>query len=285
MTPKSRLINPLELLEEARKGWDYFISDEIVHAAEIFNGEVVWPQKGYIEDYIKGHLWFEVVAHRIRDEKQKLAWLIESCPHELFFSNEPESHVPTGTSDNPMLIFISQLPENAKKFQFRPLRSVVGLKSLDGIVRRRQKKFTGIRGQPINQTLVLLRYIEGERYLTFLSLSQSAPLVGSVFHRQSPSNVFERSDEVTQNISDNQPPIFPNVRVNSHLVNTSALSNDVRGTVRRIQFALSAEGDFWIARGATDRGIEATDVYIRPFNLELGAIKWMHLLSSTDDEV
>jgi len=41
MTPKSRLINLLELLEEAHKSWDYFVSDEIMYEGKDVNAQRV----------------------------------------------------------------------------------------------------------------------------------------------------------------------------------------------------------------------------------------------------
>jgi len=272
---RDKNLSPWHLLDEARKSWDYFISDEIVYQAEVRDPEGVRRQEGYVKDYIEGRLWFEVVALGLENEVLQLVWLVEAYPRELVVAAEPNPHEPVNWGDNPMLVFVRQLGEDAEKFEFRPLRSVVRLKTFNDRVRCARKKMDIRFRESAKEGVFEWRYAQGEEDIPLLALGQDDALVGGVLHGKRPSDVVERSPEVAKNVSDNQSPGQSDPWVNGDLIDTGALETHARDVARKIQFALSAEGDFWLARGTTNSSIEATDVYIRSLNLEAGASKWM----------
>jgi len=272
---RDKRLSPWHLLDEARKSWDYFISDEIVYQAEVRDPEGVGRQEGYVKDYIEGRLWFEVVALGLKNEVLQLVWLVEAYPGELVVAAEPKPHEPVNWRNNAMLVFVRQLAEDAEKFQFRPLRSVVWLKTFNHGLRSGGQKADSFSGKSAKDGLFVWRYIQGERDSPFLLDGQDDALVDSVLSGKCPSDVVERSPEVAKDVSDNQSPSQTDPWIDGDLIDTGALEGHARDVARKIQFALSAEGDFWLARGATNGSIEAVDVYIRPLNLEAGASKWM----------
>ena len=89
--------HPLELRKEACKSWDYFISDEIVYAAEVRDRKLIRKQEGYIQDYIEGNLWFEVVNHGLRNQERK-AWLFEGCSRGRVSACAPHHSIPNDSS-------------------------------------------------------------------------------------------------------------------------------------------------------------------------------------------
>ena len=265
-------VSSARLREEARKSWNYFISDEVVYEAELRDAERIKPQEGYVKDYIEGRLWFEVVALGVGNQELKLVWLVEVCPRELVVATEPNPDFPTDRSDNPMLVFVRQLGEDAEKFEFRPIRSVVRLKPFNIAKRLRRQKADIVGAKPSKRGLSGCRYAQGETDTPFLPLVQDDTVVGSVLHRKRPSDVVKRSSEITKDIANNQSPSQTDPRIDVDIYEVGAYEEIAR-VAQKLQLALSADGDFWLARGTTDSSIEATDVYIRPFNLEAGASK------------
>ena len=265
--------DPLGLREEARKSWDYFISDEIVYQAEVRDPEGVGRQEGHVKDYIEGRLWFEVVALGLENEVLQLVWLVEAYPRELVVAAEPNPHEPVNWGDNPMLVFVRQLAEDAEKFQFRPLRSVVRLKIFNNGLCCGGEKPDVLLDKSTKERVGVLRYAQREIDAPLLFGVQRDALVGSVLHGKRPGDVIERSPQVAEDVSDNQSPGQTDLWIDGDLIDAGALEGHARDIARKIQFALSADGDFWLARGATNSSIEATDVYIRPLNLEAGTSK------------
>jgi len=279
---KSRFLNPLQLLEEARKGWDYFISDEIVYAAEVRDGEHIRRQEGYIKDYIEGRLWFEFVAqfasHGIGNQYRNLVWLIEACPHELFITRELKADFPKDWRNNPMFVFIHQVLNDTEKFRFWSMPSVIWLKVLDSTPSLTREK-TDIIAKQTSARLVRgmgFRQTKREVDIPFLSFLDGDARFFASLHGERPSDMVKRGTKVAKNVTNNQTPIKPNRRLYVKLVDSSSLESFPLSCIRKIQLAFSKEGDIWLARGTTDSHIKAIDVLIRPLNLELGAIKWVH---------
>ena len=86
--------HPLGLREKACKSWDYFISDEIMYAAEVRDRKLIRKQEGYIQDHIESNLWFEVANHGLRNQERKLAWLFEGCSRGRVSVCEPHHSIP-----------------------------------------------------------------------------------------------------------------------------------------------------------------------------------------------
>jgi len=272
---RDKRLSPWHLLDEARKSWDYFISDEIVYQAEVGDPEGVGRQEGYVKDYIEGRLWFEVVALGVGNEEPELVWLVEAYPRELVVAAEPNPHEPVNWGDNAMLVFVRQLAEDSEKFEFRPIRSVVWLKPFNIAMRLRRQKAEIVGDKSAKGGILGFHYAQGEVNTPLLPLVQDDTLVGSVLHGKGPSDVVERSSEITEDVADNQSPSQTDPGIDVDLIDVGALEDHARDVARKLQFALCADGDFWLARGTTNSSIEAVDVYIRPLNLEAGASKWM----------
>ena len=244
-----------------------------MYEAELRDAERIKSQEGYVKDYIEGRLWFEVVALGVGNEELKRVWLVEVCPRELVVATEPNPDFPTDRSDNPMLVFVRQLGEDAEKFEFRPLRSVVRLKAFNDRVRCPRKEMDIRFRESAKEGVFDWRYAQGEEDIPLLALGQDDALVGGVLHGERPSDVVERSSEITKDVANNRSPSQTDPRIDVDLMDFGTLEDHARDVARKLQFALSADGDFWLARGTTDSSIEATDVYIRPLNLEEGASK------------
>jgi len=246
-----------------------------MYQAEVRNPENVRGQEGYIKDYIEGRLWFELVAHGFGNGEQVLIWLVEACPNELVATSQPEPNIPKNQSDNAMFVFVRQLAEDAEKFEFRPLRSVIWLKIFNNSLRCSGEKPNILLEKSTEERLGLLRYAQREIDVPLLFLVQGDALVGSMLHGKCPGDVIEGSPKVAQDITDNQSPGETNSRIDLGQVDMDCFGNGARNLARNIQFALSPEGDFWLARGATNSSVKAVDVYIRPLNFEAGTSKWM----------
>ena len=82
-----------ELREEAREGWDHFVSDEIVYIVGQRDAKSA-PPKRWVSEYIKGALWFEVVLYRIREYPLAI-WVIEACPELRNHSNAENMGLPS----------------------------------------------------------------------------------------------------------------------------------------------------------------------------------------------
>ncbi len=267
------------LREEARKSWDYFISDEIVYAAELRDGEVPGGQRGYIETYVEHGLWFEVVARGANNEG-KFVYIVEAESQSFVSTAKAEVNDSTHGRDNAMLVFISQLPEDAEKFHFRPLSSIVWLKSFDLMMCSGEDKLESappaLRVPPSRRGGT-----EWELNAFRIPRKEFVPRLGHMQHGKLPSNMVEGSAEVAENVTDNQAPIAPHVPTDLEPVEDVSLLSLAQTTARVIHFALSAEGDLWAVRGATDSRLKSVDVHIRPRSLALGALEWTHLLYST----
>jgi hypothetical protein len=277
--------NPWRLLKEARESWDYFISDEIVYAAEIRDGQPLKRREGYLDSYISGRLWFEVVARRVKGNPQRFMWLVESCPYGLPSCIESDVHLGTNEGNDAMFVFITQLPEDAEKFQFIPLRSIVWLKIIDSAKDRVGNKIPVTLGYSpkkgvIRRTCVSAVF-NGELDGPCPLWSRSGSCVRDMLLDKRPSDVIKGGPQVAQDIANKQFPVRSNSRINSKFISRGCFNSVVVDTIRKIQISLSTEGDLLIARGNTDTSIEITDVHIRPTNFAFGAIKWMHMLYTT----
>ncbi len=273
---------PLGLREKVCKSWDYFISDEIVYAAEVRGRKLIRKQEGYIQDYIEGNLWFEVVNHGLRNQERKLAWLFEECSRGRVSACEPQHSIPNDWGNKSVFVYINQLIKDTEKFRFRSLSSVIRLKVLDSIPRPVGEGSNIIMIQTDTSSVWSMGFLQVKREFDH-ALKRNTLFFTTLFGKR-PSNMVKRGTQVAQNVTNNQTPVKFNRRVNSNLIAKHFLSIYPFDYLRNLQFALLAVGDIWLGLGTTDSHIKATDVYIRPLSLELGAIEWMHGFYSNKEE-
>jgi hypothetical protein len=123
------------LLEEARKSWDYIISDEIVYGSECCepNLEPAITTRDWLAEYDLHRLWFEVRSKHIGERDPYLYAVIELADRVVRRSNTDHSTLDLRLLDRQrsMLVNSAEPIENPEGMVLEPLPSVIRLKRLN----------------------------------------------------------------------------------------------------------------------------------------------------------
>lgn len=249
--------------------WDYFVSNEIVHVAELRQRKDLRKQASYAEEYIRGHLWFEIVFQSVVHDEMIRVWLVEKCPDKRVPRHQPKINGLKNFRDNPVFINSDQFAQDSQTFEFRPVTSVVWLKEFN--------VGSGLIAEPTNAVATQPFEVAFRRRSTSQSKWEVDMFRLPIRDRRSgvprmpdgkrPRHVVKSRSKVGDDISNNEAPLVTHHRINGDGVDTRALDG--------LQIALSREGDLWLARPAPHGPFEIADVHVRPLSLQLGAMKWM----------
>ena len=182
------------LLEEARKSWDYAISDKVVYVRDPI--EVARDSLADVaKDYIKGKLWIEChLSFELQRDAHHLLVVIEfdKSRKVVRHPRKAESHHVTMNRNPSVLVDITQ-PVKPPEQMRRWLRSVVRLKRIDelcracGYTRRIGRKVLSSFGAPFFENGKL-------RSSGVRSRKLSKP----------PNELIERGTKTVEQISQNQ---------------------------------------------------------------------------------
>lgn len=258
--------NPYQLLEEARKSWDYFISNEIVYEGKFINTHRMVVPPIWVDSYRESDIWFEVCIHI--SDKLGIALLIEYCDNTRVIRSQGNLCTNVAWCNDPMFVGIRQKFQVSEEVKFRPIPSVVWLKSFNFTMCRRPDVF--------NYTLspvAPLRLVKAQREsdTSLLGGRKFRTRLLDIQHGKFPSNMVKRSPKVSDNISDNQSPVFSSKR------RSYVYSNQLSTLKHALRYGLFPNGILWVEQ-AFDTPFESVDVYIRPLNLQPGTIEWLHML-------
>ena len=127
------------LREEARKSWQYAISDELVHSVEVSMGER--PGTSYIEHYLRGEWWLEVLLRvsTLGYEADYIA-IIERAGNKKILALDPDKQLVGGASWHDLSVLINDVGdmEKPEKVRICIVPSVVRLQRLDLVLRSRR---------------------------------------------------------------------------------------------------------------------------------------------------
>ena len=284
--PKSRFINPLELLEEAHKSWDYFVSDEIVYEGKLSDIKSPKILPTWIDDYRRGDFWFELVGRlrcsfggqeHTREHEHRLVLLMYADSSDSrVVPTKSKLGVDEGWRDDSVFVPIRQISKVAEHYVFRPIPTVIRLKLLNLHMRSRREKANIIQAETTDMGIARRQTLASEREQDAFGIFGRPGVVsiGGTLVSERPSDMVKGCPQIRQNVPNDQGPIFLRFGLNSYRYDIA----------KAVKFACFPNGDLWLEQ-AVDTPFESLDVYIRPLNLEPSAIKWMHLLFSTDDEV
>lgn len=261
-----RVLNPWELLKEARERWDYFISDKIVYFEQGVGGDDA-VDRGIpfsVSSYLKGDLWFENVAWF--DEEFCIAFLVEVHDDSRVGIGKPDIRSRPGLGNDPMLIDIGNVTENGKQIKLRPIPSVVRLKLLNPPMGRGQDEFDMALASALIEEL-LRSFGQRELNSPLLGLREISACVPEMLLGERPGYMVERGAQIRNGISNLQPPRVPHAGIDSDGGNSSTRK-------RPLSYIFVTDGDCRIEKSPNTQ-LESIDVYMRPLNLELGAAKWM----------
>jgi hypothetical protein len=262
--------NPYQSLEEARKSWDYFISNEIVYEGKGINAHRV-EGISWVYSYRMGDIWFEVCA--TKGQEFGIALIIEN--HDTCSAVSGQGNIRTNVAwrNDAMFVGVREKLQISKEVEFRPISSIVWLKAFDFTMCSWQDKF---KCSPLSNGLVQSRHIviQGELNCLGLVTSECLPTrFTNVQQGEAPRNMVQGGSEISNNVTNNETPTLGSERrVNIHINQLS----------RAVQYGLFPDGTLWVERTphTTFKGV---DVYVRPINLELGATEWFHMLYSNHE--
>ncbi|MFC2058894.1 hypothetical protein ACFLTS_04540 [Chloroflexota bacterium] len=258
----SLLNNPYSLLEEARKTWDYFISDETVYEGKYINTDSV-EDISWVDNYLIGDIWFECLITWV--EKLVTAYIIEVSDDASVITSQPNVSLHSRWCDDPMFVGIREKFEVSEQVKFRPIPSIVWLKTFDFTASPHREKLEVRRHcRPSNRF-----DMHGEFNKPLFIGDEFHPSLGHTQHSESPSNMIKGVSEVCNDITNDETPRFSiGSGVNVNVDNTDSLKWPLR-------YGLFPDGMLWIER-APNTPFESADVYIRPLSLKPSAIKRMH---------
>lgn len=197
---------PFKLLKEARKSWDYFLSDELVYAIQdrdvIFGGRY----GGCLEAYLNGSSWVEMCfkSRAIGGNPGYNFWLIERrvvSEDGCTAWRDDEFHGGGGNSNESVISLIRQLSEDGKQVSVRPIPSIVRLHPFN---------FREGFGQNIENLTPTSRPVEFGRVPDGeLSVSRRFTTGSDITHMlaaQFPSDVIQGLSETASEIRSDRPP-------------------------------------------------------------------------------
>lgn len=265
------------MLEEARKSWDYISFDEIVYFVEggqrddvLAGGLSVFKR----EAYLNRKVWFEVVLHFGPDfegdnQRHTGALIIES--ERLQSRNRRSAKLVSGFTEHwghkPVFIGVRDISEYGEEFKLRPLPSVVRL-----------KLFNGCFPSSLNEGNLPLSTLTTElaSAVTDGELGDF-PISGTTLSDQfrqgeCENDVIEGGSHVGNGVADNEAPVNGQGLILANRIGLEALSFVV------------GSGVWTLLKKPIHGFVEAVQVYLRPCDLQPGAVKWMHGLYSSYGE-
>lgn len=160
-----------------------------------------------------------------------------------------------------MFIRIREKLQVLEQVQFRPIRSIVWLKSSDFDVCLRQDKLkrpsTTYLASELDDIIA-----QREHDATLLPVSELHPRSTDMQHGKFPSNVVQGIPQIGNDIANNETP---------SIGCEEAVSMEFDLLRGALYFGLFPDGALWLEM-RPDAPFESVDVYIRPLNLEPGAI-------------
>lgn len=193
------------LLEEARKSWDYFTCDKIVHTLETIN-RARDPLLHVAEDYLRGNVWIE--AHLILEGHRDTHYVVLSNAdlgaRNLGRVRKPKLSNETMNGDSPMLVDVTQHIEAPKQAAAdgRGIRSVVRLKSFNN--------FDCICGRSGG---VLLKPRDSALVVGVKNRELGSLRVGAAELRERPNNLIQGGAEAVQEVPSNEGNMIRDGRI------------------------------------------------------------------------
>ena len=248
------------LLEEARKSWDHFVSDKVVH---VMNAGRIQTQPGQeiAKRYLKGALWLEVhvLFHGKRNANDMaIIGIIETQATDKalrkFGKVRCERSAVNGKM--PMLVGLEnriQLPEQSVPIC---VSSIVRLKRFDNLDRLRVDMLKGI-----SEVLpVLVRPFVNNRKLGLLRRESRST---QAFECESPCNVIKGRSQAIRGVSNDcrDAPV--------------GIGKDEFERMESILNIILTNDSALVTCKALDRSIKFVKVYLRPLNLSFGAFERM----------
>lgn len=257
--------NPYQLLEEARKSWDYFITDEIVYEGKFINSHRI-EEATWVDGYRIGDVWFEVCANI--GDKLGIALLIENCGDSWVLGSQANFRTDVAWRNDPMFVRVRQKFQVSEQLKFRPIPSVVWLKPFDFAMCSRQDKLKGLNSSPFvtHRSRVV---IQGELNRPLLFRCELLTFhLSNMEHSEFPSNMIKRSPKVSDNITNNETPTLSSER---------RLNIHINQLCSGVPYELFVDGVLWVER-ALNTPFKGVDMYTCPLNLKSGIVEWLHML-------
>ena len=258
-------VNPWKLREDAIKGWDYLLTNELVDLVQAKDTHAIEDgMPRYAKRYIDGPLWLEGVTH-LRPNPS-------GHNHKLLFVATSSSRgksggraklrlgVNEGARNEPVEI---GRPKFVKKP--KPVLSVVRLQIANCAVGFGGHEFHGSLDTPgvsfadvINRELDVPFIVLKEFLADFLSLHES----------ELPGDMIQRGPEISHYVSDEE----------AHRIWRAWNRLEAIYLAHLINIRLTDDGRLAVSlHEAPVRPIEGVDVYLRPLTFERGAAEWMPL--------
>lgn len=257
--------SPYRLLEEARKTWDYFVSDEVVYEGKFIDRQrsrvVSW-----VDDYLSNDVWFEGCT-TINDGaiSRAVGFIVENCRRKTGVV-PVQSNPSLGKSrrNNTVFVGIREKLQILEQVEFRPIRSIVWLKGFDFAQGIRERELKGL--PLVNSSHELTRIITQRKGdPTLLPVIELDSHSTDMQHGKFPSNVVQRVPQIGNDIANNETPSVFDGHIDTNLYEFHI----------PLRVGLLSNGVLWMEL-PQDTPFESVDVYIRPLNLQPGAIKWVH---------
>lgn len=252
------------LLKEDFKTWDYHILDEFVYAGEPTSGKRL-VKNGYIERYLHSELYcYCIVRYGDFDSHiviEAFTGSIDTTRHIAHADNRTWE-----ARDNfPMFINTVNFVEPPKDFRWKPIRSIVRLKTFNNRtgIDRNINQFSAC---PTAFIVEITLSVEDGEFRT------SSRLVGGE-QCKLPGQMVKAGTEVIGNLSDKQPPFL------------RGFPNDLKIEDIGNLFRLALWDDLaWFGfqcQKQTDFPMKYFELFLCPDDFELDTIERMHMLYST----
>ena len=254
------------LREKARESWDYFIADELVSIVQEPNrecGDAVLPLCLYGERYIQGEAWIEIFGRfNASFAVQHYFLALAFCQIKVggtalvFDVQRSKDH---SLCDDSMPSNSRQFLQGPEQVEFGPLRTIVWLAFLYNA------NSIGIHklAEPIN-CASRLNVQEREDNISRLALGNRFGVVG----RQLPSDEVQRTSKICDDVGDNGAQFH-----------REGVTGNVVRFLKGLRINIFDKGIFSLGHESADASVQIIDMRLRPFNLELGPIQFMHELN------
>lgn len=255
----------VEAVNQSKKDletWDYFILDEFMYAGESPSrkGKI---KDGYIERYLRSDLYL-CCTIKWRDYNSVI--ISKTAVGAVNARPVIETNHRLGETGNDFPVFINavDLVKPPKTFNWRPIRSIVRLKTFND-----RMDFDGyINYFPLSPAS---RIIEVNLTVKNGELCTSSRIV-STQQRQLPSQMVEGRPKVVSNLTDNQPPFLGGFPVYLK-----------RDNLERLFRIVIWDDLAWFGLRfpeQTDFLVEGLELFFCPDDFEFGTIERVHILYS-----
>lgn len=256
---------PYRMLKEARKTWDYVITDKLVYGIQDSDVIVGGRRSGYVESYLKGHIWIEA-CFRVADGNARgryYIYLIESSVQLednplLSWNNQIRSGL--GLDNESVIGFVRQLSDNGEKVRIRPMRSIVWLHPLN--IWESGGQDVPILAFPFASEPI--SSVPNGELSSVIRFTRSSS-VSQMLDCQFPSDVVQSSSQVTGEISNDRTPSIGNIRRPFEGDAFPSLLIFIDSPIDRC-CAFLEFGDI---------PLDAAEVYLRPLSCEPSIIQWV----------